>query len=322
MSQDHNEQPDDDAAPSTTTTTAQHPFDDEGGDVVIRSADNVDFFVHKLVLSLASPFFHDMFSLPHTPEGATLEGRPIIAITEDSTTADLLFRLIYPIEDPRLDTLDTIQVVMEAGRKYIVDAALRRGTRAMMRREFLEREPMRVFATAYRYGLEEETRAAARCTLRYPLIGKLVGELEHIPAAGYHRLLEYHRVCADAALGATTSLLWSQNHWIWFRCSTCTAAPGTFPLHGGQPFHMRSWFANYLERVRERLKEAPHSSVIAEPVVMAPALEMAGLCHSCRPSAFLHLMAFAAQSLGPEIDKVTSKVRRGASPSDVMAGFF
>ena len=42
------------------------PFSFPAGDVFLRSADNVNFRVHTILLSLASPFFHDMFSLPQT----------------------------------------------------------------------------------------------------------------------------------------------------------------------------------------------------------------------------------------------------------------
>ncbi|KAF9237781.1 hypothetical protein BU15DRAFT_75774 [Melanogaster broomeanus] len=48
---------------------------------------------------------------------------------------------------------------------------------------FLDEEPLRVFAIAYRFGFEAETRLAARHTLRQPIFGPFVKELEHIPAS-------------------------------------------------------------------------------------------------------------------------------------------
>ncbi|KAJ7750603.1 hypothetical protein B0H16DRAFT_1318583 [Mycena metata] len=39
------------------------PFD-ESTDAILRSSDDLDFPVHRAVLSLASPFFRDMFSIP------------------------------------------------------------------------------------------------------------------------------------------------------------------------------------------------------------------------------------------------------------------
>ncbi|KAI0698249.1 hypothetical protein BC835DRAFT_1466668 [Cytidiella melzeri] len=43
---------------------AGDPFNLPTADVVFRTSDHVDFHVHKLILSIASPFFTGMFSLP------------------------------------------------------------------------------------------------------------------------------------------------------------------------------------------------------------------------------------------------------------------
>lgn len=55
---------------------AASPFDDRNADVIFRSSDDIDFHVHKSILSFASPFFHDLFTLPCGPpitqNGSTL----------------------------------------------------------------------------------------------------------------------------------------------------------------------------------------------------------------------------------------------------------
>ena len=43
---------------------ASEPFDHAKADIILRSSDNIDFHVFKLFLSLASPFFEDMFNIP------------------------------------------------------------------------------------------------------------------------------------------------------------------------------------------------------------------------------------------------------------------
>ena len=42
-------------------------------DIILRASDNSDFYVHKMMLSFASPIFKDMFSLPkvENAEGET-----------------------------------------------------------------------------------------------------------------------------------------------------------------------------------------------------------------------------------------------------------
>ena len=58
-----NENLNDSVQVSATESTVTDPFDDPNADVILRSRDNVDFRTFKLMLSLASEFFKDMFSL-------------------------------------------------------------------------------------------------------------------------------------------------------------------------------------------------------------------------------------------------------------------
>ena len=71
------------------------PFSFPAGDVILRSADNVNFRVHTILLSLASPFFHDMFSLPQTSKELQT-----IQMTENADVLVAILRLIYPFEEP------------------------------------------------------------------------------------------------------------------------------------------------------------------------------------------------------------------------------
>ena len=80
---------------------ARSPFNRDDADIVLRSSDDVDYQLHKQILSVASPFFKDMFSLqqPTIKEKeklVILEGRnvPVIKVSEISYTLDSLFRII------------------------------------------------------------------------------------------------------------------------------------------------------------------------------------------------------------------------------------
>src|SRR5258708_12587226 len=74
-------------------TSSSFSFPD--GDVVLRSADGVDFRVHTTFLSIASPFFRDMFSLPQTSNDVQT-----IEMTEKADVLVAILELIYPLEDP------------------------------------------------------------------------------------------------------------------------------------------------------------------------------------------------------------------------------
>ena len=50
-----------------TNVTLEHPFNKPTADVILRSSDDVDFRVHKVILAEASPVFEGMFSIPQPP---------------------------------------------------------------------------------------------------------------------------------------------------------------------------------------------------------------------------------------------------------------
>ncbi|KAF8334638.1 uncharacterized protein EI90DRAFT_2847515, partial [Cantharellus anzutake] len=86
----------------------------EDGDVILRSTDGVEFRVHKYILSISSPFFSSMFTLPQTSgETQTIE------IAEDAKTLDALLRFIYPTSGlRRIENLEEGISILFASRKY------------------------------------------------------------------------------------------------------------------------------------------------------------------------------------------------------------
>lgn len=67
-------------------------------DVILRSSGPkvVEFRVHKAILSIASPVFEDMFSLP---QPVTEKALPVCDVSEDAITVEALLRLVYPVEE-------------------------------------------------------------------------------------------------------------------------------------------------------------------------------------------------------------------------------
>jgi hypothetical protein len=66
---------------------AKLPFHHPDGDIIIRSSDGLHFCMMKLLLSLTSPIFKDMFSLPQSADdniNEFLHGLPIVDLTESS----------------------------------------------------------------------------------------------------------------------------------------------------------------------------------------------------------------------------------------------
>jgi len=197
--------------PTPVVRDADAPFNDPEADIIIRSHDLVDFRVLKVFLKRASPIFHDMFGLPNPGKSSkgtfsldiniTKDGVPVVDVTEDSKTLARLLTLIYPLEaeDPMpLGVLKELHALIEAAHKYQMETVIKRLRRWLLQPIFLQREPVRVFAIACRYKMEEEARTAAQATLEMPILKfPYVEELEYLPSRMLFELLKYHRECEE-----------------------------------------------------------------------------------------------------------------------------
>lgn len=139
---------------------AKPPFDIRTSDIVLRTSDNVDFYLAKVILSIASTFFETMFSLTQPADNASSIVTDPILISEDSETFDCLMRLIYPVDDPIITNLDLMDKVLEAAVKYDVGQAIRLAC-AAMRKGFAQSSPLDVYAIACRLHIEAEAKHAA-----------------------------------------------------------------------------------------------------------------------------------------------------------------
>jgi hypothetical protein len=93
-------------------------FDDPTADFVLRSGLPVtDFHVHRLLLSLASPFFDQMLSLPQ-PSPKELVKIPVVEVSEAPEILQLLLQFVYPAPNPIIDDdLDILILVLHAAIK-------------------------------------------------------------------------------------------------------------------------------------------------------------------------------------------------------------
>ncbi|KAF8983738.1 hypothetical protein BDQ17DRAFT_1437268 [Cyathus striatus] len=105
------------SSPQNPTVIVQHPFDgSEGSDIILRTSDNMEFHVYRVILSVASPFFKSMFSLPQPPSDDV--SLPIIDVPEHSKALDPLLRYCYPVMDPVISDLTVLVDMLEAAMKY------------------------------------------------------------------------------------------------------------------------------------------------------------------------------------------------------------
>jgi len=132
-------------------------FDAPDADIILRALGppKHDFRVHKVLLSLASPVFKDMFSLPQPTLGDSAESTvaevEIVEVTDPADALDIVLRIIYPFDPPSLDgNFNTIVECLVIADKYDIKRAKLQLCSALTRMGATE--PLRVYAVASRFG--------------------------------------------------------------------------------------------------------------------------------------------------------------------------
>ena len=113
-------------------STAPFPFDGDAlADIVIRTSDNVEFYLVKAILMIASPFFRDMFSLPQPPsqnsqsQDETMDGCPLISLQDSPDDLASLLIALYDgttFGDNGREDFKVVSGILRLSTKYMVDS--------------------------------------------------------------------------------------------------------------------------------------------------------------------------------------------------------
>jgi hypothetical protein len=250
--------------------TSPH-FNSASADLVLRSAspNAVDFRVHQCILAVSSPFFEHMFTLPQPQASEPIV--PIVEVSESAEVLEKLLRFIYPLPNPVLSTLKDITEVLEAACKYDVTVAIDAVRVMLLAPTLVKKEPLRVYAIACRFDLDQEARSASTYTLGVSILDSpLSEELKHISAFQYHQLLNLHKRRAAAA----------QELLILHDDVKCMMCNGT---HYGQ-FIPPRWWRDFEQRARKELSMRPTTETIFSMAFLAESAK-AG-CERCSTSIF------------------------------------
>ncbi|KAG2137788.1 hypothetical protein BD769DRAFT_1773649 [Suillus cothurnatus] len=185
------------------TTTAEAPFDNPDGDIILRSTiDHVDFHTFKFILSLLSPVFKDMSTLPQNGSQSGVSSVPVIPIVESSATLEYLLLLYYPAAIPKaFSSFSHAVAVMEAAKKYDMQVTLSR-TVDLVITQFLPDRVLELYALFCQLGWQDYAQIAATRALEIKDLGRpshVFNGMRNITAFDYHRLLAYHQECGVAA---------------------------------------------------------------------------------------------------------------------------
>ncbi|KAF9038633.1 hypothetical protein BJ165DRAFT_1499263 [Panaeolus papilionaceus] len=302
------------------TTPAGAPFDHPDADVILRSSDKepVDFRLFKILLSLSSPFFSEIFTLPQpsSPSLMTADyiehrGVSVIQMTEDRETLEVLLGLCIPISMypvPRIASLQVMQKIIDAAFKFEMEGVQKHLRLELISARFIESQPLRVFAIAYRYGWDSEARLAARFTLRHPLDVGFVPELEFISGATFYRLQDYHRVCGEVASSRALLqpvLAEADDTWVWITCKRCPAA---WSQNNRDYPDSRKWWVQWVEDAAAAVKTRPWGNTVKKWDIVEKAMNTASDCPNCGRKAREDLEGFS-QMLAIEIERDIALVR-------------
>ncbi|KAK0243325.1 hypothetical protein EDD85DRAFT_987508 [Armillaria nabsnona] len=243
-------------------------FNSADADIFLNVEDSSNqkrqFAVHKCILSTASPFFRDMFSLPQPSaawQGTELD-IPSIDMPESADVLHTLLQYIYPVPNPILLSLSKLVPVLEAADKYDILVAL-------ISTENLTEDPLRIYAIASRYDLQEEIRIAAKYTLKKNVLDcPLSDDLKHITAYDYHRLLDLHRRHVHATQQAFIQLETAMV--VDHKCSGW-------------------WWSRYEKAAKMELTQRPSTDVIFSRSFISSCVTW---CHDCHASVYLTLPRF------------------------------
>jgi hypothetical protein len=173
-----------------------YEFTADDADIILRASRcdmPRDFRVHRIILSIASPVFKDMFSVPQPvslapPEEATI---PIIGVDDTPEDLEVFLRVIYPFGLPTMPTLDAISRALVILDKYQVQGGSLQLLRSLLvSPEFLKSDPIGVYSLACGWGFKEEADLAAPYTSSLDVLDRICGEhVQRMTGTEYHRIL-------------------------------------------------------------------------------------------------------------------------------------
>ncbi|KZP15748.1 hypothetical protein FIBSPDRAFT_866963 [Athelia psychrophila] len=143
-------------------------------DIILRSADDVDFYTCRSLLSYASPVFESMFGLPppvNAEDGDEIKGgRRVIKLAEDSIILERVLLFCYPrnvsVEPVGLQDVATAVMLLSTLDKYDMADSYNCVLGILRTSPLVKDDPLRAFAVACRVKDLHMAKFAARFLTR------------------------------------------------------------------------------------------------------------------------------------------------------------
>jgi len=258
------------------TTSPLEPSDASDANIVIRSSDFVNFKVHKHVLAVASPFFKDLLSLPQPPDSESVDGLPVVQLSEDSELLSTLVSMLYHLHLVIPNSYDKVLYLLAACQKYemaSVQLSIRAGVSHGVFPKPNGAEAFSAYAIASGKGLIPEMENAARQTLNHPMTFEILGEgLRLFEGWALRNLACFRKRCRDNLVRCFESFLQlgQPPFNVWIPCTRLTQYSSYMYTYsnldrettGHSPSWLTELFQRYLDKLREEFSKplfSPHS---------------------------------------------------------------
>ena len=180
----------------------------DDADITIRSLGAYEFCVHKLILSLASPIFKDMFTVPQPP--ADNPGvLPHVDVEESAVTWRHILLTIYPTPNPVIDDLEDLESLLFTAKKYEMQSIIDTHKMTFENHGFMRENPLRLYAIACACGFEDQAKYVAKHAELLAVTRDFdAGNPRGLTLGSYHNLVsflaerdyEWNRIFGEAEL--------------------------------------------------------------------------------------------------------------------------
>jgi len=159
---------------------------------------------------MVSPFFGDLLSLPQPSDGESVDGLPVVQLSEDAELLNTLVSMLYPVSRAIPDSYEKVLNLLAACQKYDM-VQLQSSIRAKVNRGTFPApvgtEGFRAYAIACNKGLIPEMEKAAHMTLDHPMTFETLGEaLLVFDGSALRDLARFRERCRDNLFSCLSSL--------------------------------------------------------------------------------------------------------------------
>jgi len=238
-------------------TSVSEVLDVPDANVIIQSSDLINFRVHKSVLAMASPVFKDLFSLSQPSGSESIDGLPVVKLTEDAELLNCLFSMLYPVRLAIPNSYDKVLYLLAACQKYDMGRI-----QALIRDEVSHgRFPTPVgikvfgaYAIASGKRLIPEMENAARLTLNHPMTFETLGEeLRLFEGPALYDLARFRKRCRDNLVTCFKSFLNLRSLRLDFWVSCTNSCLHSYKRDQG---YSPPWLTKFFEQHLTDLEEA------------------------------------------------------------------